>query len=504
MKVRIGQDDVLALDCVQPLGGGHVFVQGWLSWPRGTATPVLGLRAGDLPLESLAHVLYDRSDLTGAMDDGRNSRGFILVAGPPAGTRLAGEFHFTVGTDEVAMPATRLGAPVAELLARQPWGAVFDLIAAAAADSRLRTLLVPEGGGAGALDRWIASVPRLATPVENQGGLAHVEAAATALGECVVAVTLPRPLGPQEELRVVALAEDRDRRLPVRLEGPPPLRAEHGVRLYGRLPAGSGLPVASFDLLVGLQHPGGGAWFRTAPRLIPAPAFLAALQHPHGDGNAADGFAWLHGVLEMRRAAFDVAFHAALASCAPRGMPGEAPVVAVLHDMDDRFAARLVFLAAAEIERRAAEVVVVGAPGPAAEVADVFLQRGRIPVRVGLDLPGAVRRGTYARARLVPIEPAALAEALETGGLDALFARGIDGAALAPVLRLAGAAGSLDGGDAIARLARLLAGLEGGSGLRHRGMPLVGAAGHLVTEHLAALWRDAAPALRARASHEPR
>ena len=500
MKVGLGQDGELALDCVQPLGHDHLFVQGWFSWRHGRAMPALTLQAGGLPLECLAQVLHDRQDVARGMSLDLAVSGFILVARRPPGADAAAGLFLAVGTEGMDLPAGPFGAPVAKVLARQPWGAVFDLMAAATRDARLGALLAPGDGRDGALGGWIAALPCLPVPLENQHGFARVEAIASPMGECAVSLALPRPLLRQEALRVIALLPDEGGLLPVALDAPALLREEQRVTCYGRLPEQPGPGTPRFDVIVELRHPEGGAWFRATPALHPAPRFLDRLQDLLADGEAVEGFAWLRGLLEGRQAAFEHGFGAALSAGSPEGMPDDAPVVALLHDMDDPFAARLVQLAAREIEARAAEVILLGTREAGTVAADVFLQRGRVPVRVGFDLAAAVRRGTYARAWLAPIEPVALAEALEQGGLDALFARRIDGAALGPALRLAAAAGSLEGGEAIAGVARILGDTPEGWEMRPRGGRMPGAMGLLVAEHLAALWRDAAPALRARSA----
>ncbi len=500
MKVGLGQDGELALDCVQPLGRDHVFVQGWFSWRHGQAMPALGLQADGLPLECLAEVLYDRQDVARGMSLDLAVRGFILVARRPPGADAAAGLFLAAGIEGAALPDSPLGAPVAKVLARQPWGAVSELMAAATRDPRLGALLAPGDGRDGALGGWIAALPCLPVPLDNQHGFVRVEAIASPMGECAICLALPRPLLRQEALRVVALLPDEGGLLPVALEATAPLREETRITFYGRLPERPGLATPRFDVIVELCHPEGGAWFRATPALHAAPRFLDRLQGLLAAGEAVDGFAWLRGVLEVRHAAFDQGFAAALSVGTPEAMPGDAPVVALLHAMDDPFAARLVQLAAREIEARADEVILLGTREAGAAAADIFLQRGRVPVRVGLDLAAAVRRGTYARAWLAPIEPVALAEALEQGGLDRLFARRIDGAALGPALRLAAAAGSLEGGEAIAGVAQILGETPAGWEMRPRGGRMPGAMGLLVAEHLAALWRDAAPALRARSA----
>ncbi|MBR0673619.1 hypothetical protein [Neoroseomonas soli] len=488
MKLRIGQDIEVAIECVRPTGGRHLFVQGRIAWNRGGEAPDLWLLAHGLPLESLLDLRHERPDITAAPGEDRVIQGFILIAGRAGGPAGMEGFALGAGALAFALPREGLGAPVAEVLARLPWDMAFAVLDAAARDEGLATLLLPD-----AFAGWIAAVPTLEPSARDQHGLARMDAIASPLGECAVAVTLPRPLARGETLRAVALLPGEDGPRATLLEGPPPLYGETAVTLYGCLhPADQAPAAVPFDLLVELRRPEGGTWFRTTPRLHPAPGFLRMLQDLSAAGEPTDGFGWLRGVLESRRAAFDRAFAAQSPPTAPP--PPEAPVVAVLHAVDDPFAARLVFLAAPEIERRAAEVLVLGPREAAAAAADVFLQRGRIPTRTGLDLAATVRRGTYARAALVPVDPPALAEALLEDGMEALFAHRIGGAALAPLLRLAAAAGTPDGAETFGRMARMLKDWSDGREVHVRPERAAGAAGHLIAEHLAALWRGAAPA----------
>jgi hypothetical protein len=301
------------------------------------------------------------------------------------------------------------------------------------------------------------------------------------------------------------------------VHGPGALHGENLVALYGRMPAEVALPAPSPALVVELRRPRGNAWFRTQPDTLDAPGFLAALGALAGSaaaGDAMHGFTWLRGVLEDRAAAF-----AAMARPAARAAAPDAPLVAVLHGVDDPFAARLALLAAAAIERHAAEVLVVGPRVAAGTVADVFLERGRIPARTSLDLAAAVRRGTYARCVLVVIDVAALGEALLAGGagVDTLFggrgdgarvathdtgaplARHIDGATLPDLMRLAAVAGTMDGAQILNRLALLL---DAGAGALRFG-PVHGAFGQVFGDHLAGFWRDAAPCFLAEDAHAP-
>ncbi len=498
MKSGDAWDIDLAVDCARPLGRRHVFVQGWLSWSQDGDLPTPVVLADGLPLRTVAQAWHARPDLPGDPGGRRSARGFIMIARRPTGAVATGGIALRAGSDMAPVPQPWFGPEVVDALAHLPWDGVFALMMDCIRLGDLAATLAPNDGLDGVFDRWINLMPRLDPAARDVHGMAHIDAFGAPSGECVVTVQLPRRLGPKEELRVVALLPADGGSRPAALDGPPALRGANGATFYGRLPLTTGTPAPACDLLVELRGPDGGIWFRTSPKLHPAPVFLGKLNGLTTAGEAAESFTWLRGVLETRRSAFDTTFRPARP---PRGDMTDAPMVVVLHGMDDPFADRLAFLFAPEIERRATEVRVLGARASA--TTEIFLQRGRIPARSGLDLSAAVRHGTFRHAMLVPIDPLSLARALDAGGIDEVFANQVDGAALPHLLGLAALAGTLEEGETIARLARILAEGRGGRVDRHRFGRMPGATGQMIADHLAALWRDGAPALRARAVHEP-
>ncbi|WP_230165427.1 hypothetical protein [Roseomonas sp. CECT 9278] len=485
----------MALDCLQRVGS-NLFVQGWLTWPQARPAPDLAVACGGATLATRLASLHERPDIQGAARNALVAKGFLLIAAlDEARAATALDLVVQSGRETCAqpLPEANLGPSVADMLGQSHWRIVFDLLEAAADAPGLDWLL-----RAGCFGRWLDTVPLVPHGADDQHGLRRIDAIAAPSGECAVAVTLPGPMPEGTELRAVAVLPGEGGSIRLhRLQGPAALRGESLLALYGRLPPEVALPMTVPKLVVELRQPGGGSWFRTRPRALPAPAFLTTLRQLAGAAAAGDtmhSFGWLRAVLEDRQDGL-----APLACPAPRALAADTPVVAVLHAIDDPFAARLVLLAAAQIERHAAEILVVG-PRPAAEaVADIFLQRGRVPARTSLDLAAAARRGTYARAALVPIDTLALGDALVAGSVDALFDRRIDGAALPALLRLAAVAGTMDGAETLARLAQLL---DGGAEALRFGRA-EGAFGQLLGDHLAGFWRDAAPGFVATAAHAP-
>ena len=510
----------LVLDCVQRVALSHLFIRGWLCWTPDRPAPAITLLRDGVALPSVLFSTHDRPDIIGLPAGSPEPIGFFLVAqlgDAGAGGSLAVALHGDGAAASVALPPAPFGPAVADLLAAAPWSVVHDLLDAAAGDPRLACLAQADRQALGVFARWYDRLPVLSPGAEDQHGLRRIDAMAAPSGECAVAVTLPDPLPEDTALRVVALLPGADGTVLHRLHGPGALHGETLLALYGRLPDEVALPAPSPTLVVELRWRGGNAWFRTQPDRLDVPDFLVALGTLAGSaaaGDALHGFTWLRGVLEDRAAAF-----ARVVRPAVRAVSPDAPLVAVLHGVDDPFAARLALLAATPIERHAAEVLVVGPRVAAGAVADVFLERGRLPARTSLDLAAAVRRATYARCVLVLIDVAALGEALLAGGagVDALFggrgdgapaarhdsgapsARHIDGATLPALMRLAAVAGTMDGAQTLGRLALLL---DAGAGALRFG-PVQGAFGQLLGDHLAGFWHDAAPGFLVGDAHEP-
>jgi hypothetical protein len=493
-------DVELVLDSVQRLQASICL----LGWVRGAgAAPDLQLLMDGRALPRLHLSFHARAEVASASGAAPSARGFLLVVELPDATapRAGADLVLAeAGRGPLRRLASdRFGVPLAEALIRLPRDAGFEALQALANEPRLAPLFESSEGGHGLAALFAQRVPAIPALAEQQHGLHRFEAIAAPSGECAIAVGFAQPLATGTTLRAVALLPGDAGHRPVPLRIAAPFRRDSGLTVYGRLPESEALPVPGFDVLVELRRPEGVTLLRTTPAMHPAPVFLEslpALGDTSGGPEGADSLAWLRALLEERRDVFEPVIggrHRAAALA-------EAPRVVVLNAVDDPFAVRLLYVAAAEIERRASEVLVLGPKASAAAAAEIFLQRGRIPARTGLDLAAAVRRGTYARAVLLPIDLAALAESLPARGLDRLFAREVPGTALPDLLRLAAVAGSLEAGDALGRLALLLDTGSGARPVRFRGLHAGGAAGHSIAEHLSGFWRLAAPAFAGRAA----
>lgn len=496
MRASFGRNGLVVLDALRIIPPCLVLALGWVRTAATEPAPTLGLSLDGVPLSPVALSRHRLAD--GHVDPQARAEGFVLAARlPQPANSDVPRLYLDVGGREFALPNDTVGPPLHDALQEAGRGVAFDLLHHATQLPELAGLAADGTGGLGTFAGWVGAQPALPSSGEHVHGFTWIDAAAAPSGECAVALGLPGPVGPSAVITAVAIIDGPEGRRAVALDGQVPLSAEAGIVLYARLLAAEPLPAPPVELLVQLRHAGGATWFRTRPAQRSAPEFLAALHDAAlraSGGDVMDSFTWLRLVLEDRLEAL-----APVHEVSEGFVDAEAPRVAVLHGMDDPFAVRLAFLAARGIEQRASEVLVLGAPDAAAAVAGIFLERGRVPARSSLGLAAAVRRGTYARCALVPIDAQALAGAvLDDQAFERLFARGLPGHRLASLLHLSAVAGRIDGADTMQRVLRMLQhGADDLPGLARAG----GAAGGLLNAHLAEVWRRAAPALAAGGAH---
>jgi hypothetical protein len=374
---------------------------------RAAARHPVGLRLwlADVPDGARLEALPPLVSLLSAMADGV---ALLLADGPPETLpplRLA-------LTDAAGRLLTELRLPdpprvdAAAALATAPPALGFALLSAPDASPLLTAPPLPLGW----LTAWAAALPLAAGEA-----LAEPSGATLAFlpgGGTLAAVLLPRPDG---GLHPLALVPTR------RLE------TGRGVLLHALPPEPPALLL--LDTMDGLQ--------RLAPRPL-AQAVLAATLEGAARKLAPD-------------AAAGFVTEAAPAVPAPPapGAETSGPPVLLLAGAADEFARRLLFLAADELARCFAEILLFG-PDMRAE-ATWLAARSAVPVRAAPPLAEAPRRTALARATLVPAGPAALAEALANGDAAALLARALPGTALPALVALAAAEG--DDEAAVLRLA---------------------------------------------------
>ncbi len=497
MRASFGRNGLVVLDALRIIPTGLVLALGWVRTAASEPAPTLGLSLDGVPLSLVALSRHRLAD--GQQRDAQAwAEGFVLVARlPQPATSGVPRLYLDVGGREFTLPDETIGPPLHDALKEAGRGVAFDLLHHATQHPELAGLAPDGTGGLGAFAGWIEAQPALPCSGDHVHGFTWIDALAAPSGECAVALGLPGPVGPSTVVRAMAVIDGPEGRRAVALDSPALLPGEAGIVLYARLPGAEQLPAPPVELLVQLRHADGATCFRTRPALRSAPDFLAALHDAAlraSGGDVMDSFAWLRAVLEDRIEALAPVHEAPEAD-----MDAQAPRVAVLHGIDDPFAVRLAFLAARGIEQRASEVLVLGTPDAAAAVAGIFLERGQVPARSSLGLAAAVRRGTYARCTLVPIDAEALAGAvLDDQGFDRLFARGLPGQRLPLLLHLSAVAGRIDGAETMQRAMHMMRHVDAD-------LPDVGraegAAGSLLGDHLAEFWRRAAPAFAAGGAH---
>ncbi len=503
MVTHFGNGLVLAVDCSQSATRWcHVLI-GWIAWPAGMPAPEIGLACEDAPLTLLHASFHERPDVDLAGEEPRQVRGFVMIAARPADApddaALMMVLDVASGAVSQPLPTAGLGATAEQAINGCDWGTLFNVLEAAGRGPGLEPLLSADFGPAGIFTPWVERLPLLRPVVEDVMGLARIEAIASPAGDAALAVNLGgRPVA-GASLRVIALMpredpfDGRGGIVPVALDGPPVHTGALNLTGYGRLAGPLPVPSGPFDLLAEVRAGPIRAWFRVTPRRLPVPAFLAALHGLHAqpaNANLVEAHAWLTAVLDEREARLE----GRLADLGPaHPQATDAGLIAVIHGVADPLAARFIQLAAGEIERRCTEVVVLGPR--AGEVAETFLERGRIPARLEFDLAAIVRHGTYARASLVLIDPVRFADAFATGRIERIFAEPISGRSLAALSSVAAVAGSTEASDVVARLSRLITAREEGRDARLRFGRTEGVLGKLVAEHLGRLWHRAMPLL---------
>lgn len=485
-------DILLAVDCCQVLGAGHLLVIGWLAWPDNTPAPSLALAPRDPASAPPTVILFERPDLAPMARADRAMRGFIMVAerlpSMAPNTPIALRVRTATHAASFALPGDRYGPPPDAALQSVNWSAVFDLLAESAAGGPAEALLAPEFGTAGAFTRWLAGVPRQQGTTGDPSVLKRIEALAATSGECAVGVTLATAEAEEAQLRLIALVAEHGQVRPLRVTSPAPLRGAASITVYGALLDLPDLPAAPFELLLELRYGAKRRWFRLPPRNLPAPGFLDGLHQlaaaPEGT-DLVEVLVWLAGILEHRMLSFS-----ALLAVEPRlGAAMEQPLTLVLHGFDDAFAPRLLAMAATEIERHVDGVLLLGPRILTRAGADLFLQRGKIMAQTGGDLRETLRAAAGGEGSLVILDMAELGEALTTGDLGPLLRERVPAAALPVLLRLTTIAGKADGADAVDRLARLLR--DDGAAFTFGRTDTAGAA--MVAAHLRELWWAARP-----------
>lgn len=507
MLFRVAETLAVGFDHCSAVAGGptgaHCLLLGWVMSPPGEPFPALALQAGAVACRTVHLSTYPRRDIAPPAGQPARALGFVMLAAmpPSAGPGLGGcvlTLAAQGGEARIDLPAQGIGPGVLDAMAGCDWSAARALLEASGEVPEMRCLL--EAGNASSLpplgifSGWLDRVPVLPQAAERFHTFSGLAGHASPAGE----FTLHLGFGgqPVRRFAVTALAL-----LPAAPGGPHRLHpapfgdlltdvtAQH-ASVYGRLADPAPARGACEDVLLQIDRDAERHWLRLRPRPLAVPAFLEAQERARLEAGCTDlgsNHAWLRSLAGSREQGLRTRLSGL--GLLDRVRAGEGrPVLAVILGLDDPIGARMIHLAAPLLERRCAEVVLLGREAAAA--ARGLVERGRLPVRVGTAFLAASRHGAQAGAAVVLTDAAALAEALVEDRLDPLFADALPGERLGALRDLSACTGSGDPADALWRLVRLRAERRDGGGPVPRFRP---GAPRAVADHLGRLWAMLAP-----------
>lgn len=465
------------------------------------APATLSVRAGDADC-GIEHVILHPGGSAGA----DVAQGFILlVAPPPAAASTLPELVLDSGAAHrnALLEGRNLPAEFGRRLAARDARAAFALLRDCAANEPLAALLRLGPSPFGAFTDWIAGIAQVRGKAVEAGRLEEAETLASAAGEVLVVLrgTQPFPPAAQVEALAIGLAADGQGGQAAQ---PVPLLDWQATCLPQALVGHGHLDPAWLDRLDSLElvlavqaRPDELQLLRCRPRPAIVPDLLDAVCRttPFAEPTEA-GAAGALALLRLLIARREQRLAPTLASLATRpresGATDRLPRTMLILGADEPFAARLFQVTAAEVEARCESLLVLG--DAATEVAEVFLRRGRIPVKTGAAALQALRMAA-GRSGVVPVQAAHFAGAVARGCLTEAIPAPLGAADLALLTALHGAAGCEPGlADTMARLLRLR---RAGAGEPpflpvQRGWTSPAAA-DLVNRHLARLWQHALP-----------
>ena len=466
-------------------------------WVRHAAGAVPALRVEGSPGEPMPTLLLDlhpRRDVD--LPEGMAVSGFSLLHDIP---RNAPGRLLIIGVEgrEVAVDllAYELPMDVEAVTLNREWGATFQLLHASALDAGRIQTLTAEGGPPGIFRGWLDRLPRLEGASEWFMDFRHVSAVLLPDGELAVSggFNQPSPTGGRASAMACALVHRADggtEVVPLLAERHAPL--DGGFALSGWVHAPEGLPPGTrVEAAIQIRRDGETWWFRAQAAPATLPEFLATLSLTGVDLPAPD-LAALHGWMREGLGERGEALRATLASLGLAGAPARPGGTALLFDMNDEYAARVLSLLAPQLESRFGRIVLSG--GAAAQAPAALMRRGRLEVEVAGDIRGALRAALHGAGPLAffdvaAIDTAALVDAAIEGNPARLTANALSAERLGMIEGLHGLAGVGEMDATLRRVVALMAGADPSA------LPVQGAAGGradaiggLMAEHLRELW----------------
>jgi len=490
MYFEFGQGLQAGLDCAGDVTPDQGAVFGWVRHPVDEA---LGLRVeagpGE-PVECLLLDLHPRPDVPAG--EGMTVSGFSLIHAIPPGVAGRVLVIALTGADATAeapidLKAYDLPSDVAGVTQNRQWGATFRLFHASAADpARIRTL-TGEGTSAGIFGVWLDRLPRLASASEWFMDFRRVSARIMPDGQIAISGGFNLPPAPGEEglIAACALVRARDGRFRVQaIAEARHARLEGGFVLSGRVEAAD---AAAVEAVIEVRRGAQRWWFRAEAERGGLADYLDSLTIAGFDLAGADA-AVLHDWVRRALADRGAGLRGRMDGLGLSGIQAPPGGTALLFDVNDEYAARLLSLLASQLEARFGSIVLSGSA--ASKAAAALMRRGRMEVSVESDAESALlaagRRSAAQGGAVSPIDTAALVDAAVAGDPSGFAANAIPAGRVPMIVALHGMAGVGDMESTLRRLVALMAGADPAA------LPMPAgrgdAIGGLVTEHLRGLW----------------
>ncbi|MBP0444035.1 hypothetical protein J8J14_04525 [Roseomonas sp. SSH11] len=487
MYFEFGQALQAGLDCAGDITPDQGAVFGWV---RHRAGEVLDLRVEGSPGEPVETLLLDihpRRDVEApegmavsgfslVHDIPRHAAGRLLIIGA-SGEMLAGQ--------EVAIDLLAYDLPVdveAVTLNRE-WGASYQLLHGSARNPERVKTLEAEGGPPGIFRAWLDRLPRMSGRADWFMEFRRVSALRLPGGEIVVSGGFNLPHEPGERAATMGCALVRRRGgnldvLPLIGERRAPLEA--GFALVGVVDAPADAVV---EAVIQIRRGEQSWWFRAEAAPGTLPEFLDALSLSGVDLPAADQGA-LHGWVRQALSDRGETLRAQLAAMALAATPAVPGGTALLFDINDDYASRVISLIAPQLEARFGRVILSG--DMASRAAAGLMRRGHMEVSV----EGGARAALEAAARdpgpVAPIDTASLVDAAIEGNPARLTANALPSDRLPMIVALHGMAGVGEMENTLRRVVALMGGTDPSALPMPTQRP--DAVGGLVAEHLQGLW----------------
>lgn len=469
MACPVGDELQLGLECVAALPDGRVLL---LGWARALADAEATLRLevpGEQPAWPIEHIRFHPRPDPQQPEDAAPSGSFVLLAPhPPPGARLvlqSGAASVSVTMEEASGEEASGEDGLSRTLANWPMASGFALLRDSTSNPALQNLLGWQQRPFGAFAEWIGGLnPVRGRMVENAPELEEAETLTSLAGEVMVVVRGSTLFPPEAQMEVVPIglrpdATGRTQAVAVPLLDWHVMALPQALVGHGRIDPAWLDRLSVLDLVVHVQPRADlSHWLRCRPRAATVPDLLDSICRttPFAEPTEASGAAALDllRLIAARREAFLTPMLASLA--AQRAAPDAAgflPRLGLILGADDPVAARLFQVTAPEFEARCDRLLVMG--DAAAEVAQPFARRGRIPVAVGAAAVLALRQAA-GRAGVLAVEAPRFAAAVAAGRPAEAFSHPLGAAELARLLALHAAAGCEAAlSDSLARLLRL-------------------------------------------------